>query len=353
MAGSLAMATSQRRSDVALIDRLFTEPYRFDFFQAVRLLERIGKGRAPIGRDGPYAREAVRFGQLVSMDFPASAVDSLERDPADDDLPPRMVTSFIGLLGFGGALPTVYTEELVGPRAKSRGPAVDFFNLFHHRIVSHFYRAWEKYHLPAQWEKGGDPGGDDDRLAACLFHLMGLGLPSLRERQGFADASLLFYTGVFAQQHRSAVMLERLVADRFGLAAEVLSFSGQWLRLRAEEQSRLGRSGGFNRLGREAVAGRKVWDVQSKFRVRLGPLSFARFRDFLPDGEASDHLMGLVRFYTRSELDFDVQLVLKKEDVPMCELSRGPSAARLGRTSWLKRRAFQHDAADAILKPSR
>jgi type VI secretion system protein ImpH len=349
------MATSQRRSDAHLIDRLFDEPFRFDFFQAVRLLERIGEGRAPVGLDGPFALESVRFEQLVSMEFPASAVDSLARAPEGEGGPPRMVTPFIGLLGAAGALPNVYTEELVGQRAKTAGPAVDFLNLFHHRVVSLFYRAWEKYHLPAQWEKGGGgrrpPGGAEDRFTACLFHLLGIGLGSLRGRQEFADESLLFYTGLFTQQHRSAVMLERLVADCFGVPAEVLSFSGQWLRLRPEEQSRLGRSGGFNRLGRDVVAGRKVWDVQSKFRLRLGPLDFASFRDFLPDGGASARLMSLVRFYTRSELDFDVQLLLKKEDVPMCRLSRGPSAPRLGRTTWLKRRAFERDAGDAIFRP--
>jgi type VI secretion system protein ImpH len=351
------MATSQRRSDVALIERLFEEPFRFDFFQAVRLLERIEKTRAPVGFDGPYARETVRFVQHVSMNFPASAVDSLERDP-QDDAPPRMATPFIGFLGFCGALPTVYSEELLGPRGMRRGPAVDFFNLFHHRIVSLFYRAWKKYHLPAQWEEGldrvpGRPDADGGPFTAGLYHLLGLGLGSLRERQGFADGSLLFYTGVFAQQHRSAVMLERLIADRFGHPAEVLSFTGQWLRLRTEEQSRLGRAGGFNRLGRDAVAGRKVWDAQSKFRLRLGPLTFASFREFLPDGSASEGLMGLVRFYTRSEFDFDVQLILKKEDVPGCELTRGPTAARLGRTAWLKRREFEYVAGDAVFKPDR
>jgi type VI secretion system protein ImpH len=351
------MATSQRRSDVALIERLFEEPFQFDFFQAVRLLARVGTSRAPVGFDGPYAHETVRFAQHVSMSFPASAVEALERDAEDDDAPPRMVTAFIGLLGFCGALPTVYTEELVGPRGKHRGPAVDFFDLFHHRIVSLFYRAWEKYHLPAQWEKSLDrdhqPDAGDDPFTASLFHLLGLGLRSLRERQGFADEALLYYTGVFAQQHRSAVMLERLIADCFGHPAEVLSFTGQWLRLRPEEQSRLGRSGGFNRLGRDAVAGRKVWDVQSKFRLRLGPLTLDAFREFLPDDDASEHLMSLVRFYTRSELDFDVQLILKKEDVPMCVLSRGPTAARLGRSSWLKRREFEYDAGDAIFKATR
>src|SRR5262249_8160137 len=80
--------------------------------------------------------------------------------------------------------------------------------------------------------------------------------------------------------------------------------------------SRTGRTGAFNRLGVDAVAGHKVWDDQSKFRVRLGPLAFDHFRSFLPGGRLSDVLVDLVRYYVRGELDFDVQVVLKPPDVP-------------------------------------
>ena len=55
------MATPSRRPDPPLSEELFDEPYRFDFFQAVRLLERLGPDAAPVGRDGPPAREVVRF----------------------------------------------------------------------------------------------------------------------------------------------------------------------------------------------------------------------------------------------------------------------------------------------------
>jgi type VI secretion system protein ImpH len=367
------MADPQRGSDPALIDRLFEEPYCFDFFQAVRLLGRTAPDRVPVGQDGPHAREVARFIQYLSLNFPASSIDELERaygprfarpaqaPPVQDDgdgdgKPPRMVTTFMGLIGPMGALPTVYTEELINTPARRRGAAIDFLDLFHHRLVSFFYRAWEKYNLPALWEKGAKagsgPGVGNDPFSVHLFDLIGLGLAPLRDRQAFPDASLLYHVGIFAQRHRSAVMLERLLRDQFGHPVTVRSFSGQWLRLEPEQRSRPGRRGTFNALGRDAVAGRKVWDVQSKFRVRIGPLDFRQFRALLPGGTGSGRLMHLVRYYVRAELDFDVQLILEAEEVPACRMSRDETcAAQLGRYAWLKCREFSRDSDDAVFRP--
>ena len=267
-----------------------------------------------------------------------------------------MTTSFIGLIGPLGALPTVYTEELTGPAARRGGAAVDFLDLFHHRMTSLFYRAWEKYNLPALWEKGAVAGAGQalgsDAFTTHLFDLLGLGLEPLRNRQAFPDPSLLYHVGIFSQQHRSALMLERLLHDYFGQPVEVMSFSGQWLRLEPEQRSRSGRHGAFNALGQDFVAGRRVWDLQSKFRVRIGPLSFEMFRKFLPGGDAHDRLMHMIRFYVRAELDFDVQLILEADDVPAFQASRAEAAStRLGRYSWLKSREFDHDANQAIFRP--
>jgi type VI secretion system protein ImpH len=351
-----------RRSDPSLSELLFQEPHRFDFFQAVRLLERIETDRCPVGQDGPPRREVARFVGHLALSFPASAVYSLDKTaplppgtPGIEDLPSRMCTPFMGLIGPLGALPTVYTETLIGMNRKLRVAPLDFFDLFHHRLVSLFYRAWEKYNIPTLWEQGQQTGGGrvgTDRFTRHIFDVIGLGAEPLRDQQHFRDESLLYYAGIFAQQHRSAVMLERLLIDYFGHPAAVVTFFGQWLRLEPAQQSRMGRTGQFNRLGIETVAGQKVWDDQGKFRVRLGPLDFDEFRDFLPGGRLSDILMDLVRFYVRVELDFDVQLILKAEEVPWCHPSRDPRrAAQLGRSSWLKCREFSHDAEDAVFKP--
>ena len=190
-----------RRSDPALADLLFQEPYRFDFFQAVRLLETIREGRSPVGLDGHPSDEVVRFVGHLSLTFPPSSIESLEPGPSagkghsEPSIPgpPRMTTPFMGLIGASGALPTVYTEALIALKTRRRNaPALDFLDLFHHRLVSHFYRAWEKYNVPALWERGNREAPGEvgrDAFSKHLFELIGLGpgaapQPAGGERRG-------------------------------------------------------------------------------------------------------------------------------------------------------------------------
>src|SRR4051812_862350 len=196
------MATPSRRTDAPLEQVLFEEPYRFDFFQAVRLLGRLAPDRAPVGREGPPDREVVRFSSRLSLDFPASAIHDLER-PQDPDDPPAMTVAFMGLTGPSGVLPRFYTELLMARRrAGDRTPAA-FFDVFDHRAVSLFHRAWEKYRFVVARERG-----EADQFSEAIFQLIGLGAGVMRGRHVFPDDVLLFYSGFFAQRHRPAVVLE-------------------------------------------------------------------------------------------------------------------------------------------------
>ena len=122
------------------------------------------------------------------------------------------------------------------------------------------------------------------------------------------------------------------------------------------ERTRLGREGAM--LGAGAVAGRSVWDRQSKFRIRLGPLTLRQYEGFLPaspklrssEGVPGGHLLkqlvDWVRLYLCYELDWDVRLRLKREEVPPLKLGRG---SRLGWTTWVGRRRGGTDADDLCL----
>jgi type VI secretion system protein ImpH len=55
------MATESRRTDLAVAHTLFAEGYRFDFFQAVRVLERLYPERQPIGGDAKPSQEVVPY----------------------------------------------------------------------------------------------------------------------------------------------------------------------------------------------------------------------------------------------------------------------------------------------------
>jgi len=344
------MAAQSRRTDPALEQILFDEGYRFDFFQAVRILERIYPSQRPIGLDSLPANETVRFRSLVSLTFPPSAIHEIV--PSDDGtVPAQMVVAFMGLTGLTGVLPRHYTELLL-ERVRYKDFALrDFLDIFNHRIISLFYRAWEKYRFPIAYERSRRSGQHDyDPFSLALFHVVGMGTNGLRGRLKFGDEALLYYSGLVAQQPRSASALEAIVSDYFSIPVNVKQFFGAWLVLEKANRTRMGRGEANNELGATAMLGSKCWDQQAGYRLVIGPLTFQRFRQFLPCDTGFLPLIELVRYLAGPTLDFDVQLVLKGAEVPACELKKpGPTALRLGWSSWLKTREFSEDAADAVL----
>lgn len=342
------MATQSRRTDPSVADLLFEAGYRFDFFQAVRVLERLYPDRQPVGRAVAPGQEVVRFHAHLSLGFPASAIHRIE--PAKDEKgPAQMTVAFMGLTGPLGVLPRHYTELLL-ERVRQRDHTLrEFLDLFNHRLISLLYRAWEKYRIPIAYERSALHYQEYDRFSLYLFDLMGMGTKGLRGRQQIPDKTLLFYTGLLAQQPRSASALAGLLQDYFGVPVSVTQFLGQWLPLAQAYRTSLGSSEGNNSLGVSALAGAYVWDQHAKFRVKIGPLTLSEFDTLMPSGHAFHALVQFCRFFSGQECDFEIQLILKAAQVPWCRLgSQGLGAPRLGWSAWLKRDAFLHDADDAI-----
>jgi type VI secretion system protein ImpH len=321
------------------------EGYRFGFFQAIRVLERLYPRRKAIGRASRPSEEVVRIKTRPSLEFPASEIQDVTIGE-NNDSQPRMTVNFMGLVGLLGVLPRHYTEFLLERASKKDLTLLDFLNIFNHRMISLFYRAWEKYRFHVRYERDGK-----DDFSQYLCSLIGIGTPGLRDRLLVKDAALLFYSGALAQRPRSAIMLERILHDYFGAPASVEQCVGRWIRLEPENTTRLGIQN--HELGHNSICGDRVWDRQSKFRVRLGPLQIGEFRRLLPGGDAFQELIQIVRFFAGMECDFDIQLILKAGEVPACQLlSRAQEGARLGWTSWLKTREFTQDAGETVVESS-
>jgi type VI secretion system protein ImpH len=329
---------------LALDQRLFDFPFEFDFFQAVRLLHLILNDRIGVGRIAKPGDEPVRFKARQSLEFAPSSLHSLS---AETD-PPEMTVAFLGLTGIQGVLPHHYTEHILA-RAQSRDFAMaEFLDLFNHRILSLFYRAWEKHRLPVRLQLAS-ANQEVDEFTQYLFDWIGMGTAGLRGRLAFVDQALLRYAGLLGQKPACAAALEGILRDYFGVPVEIQEFTGVWYALSREDQCNLEEQDLKNALGEGALAGDAVWDAQARFRIRLGPLELAQFAGFLPDGAGIEELRDLVRFYVGPVLQFDVQLVLKAEEVPWCRLGDETSSGpRLGWCGWLKTAEFQGDAADAV-----
>ncbi len=322
------MATQSRTTDPPLTQELFDEPYRFGFFQAVRLLERIYTDHEPVGQDADTNREVVRFRTRQTLSFPACEIHELTSDALQDGAPPEMMVAFMGLTGPVGVLPHQYTELLMD-RARYRDTALwSFLDIFNHRLISHFYRVWEKYHFPIAYERTGE-----DQFTGYLFDLIGMGTTGLRGRLSFKDQSLLFYGGLIAQRPHSATAIGAIVGDYFDVSSNVAQFVGEWLKL-GDNVTRLGSAN--SQLGLSTIAGNKVWSDQSKFSVRIGPMNLKKFTTFVPMGSAFKPLTEIVRLLVGLEFEFNIQLVLERDEVPFCVLGSDQNGPRLGWTSWLK-----------------
>jgi type VI secretion system protein ImpH len=330
------LATRRRYARVGEILR--ETPQKFEFFQAVRLIERLLPDRAPVGRFVSPDKEVMRFNAHSAFPFPASQIQNILWD---GDIP-VLVVNFMGLTGPMGVLPLYYTEMIID-RVRNRDHAIrEFFDLFNHRMISLFYQAWEKYRFTIAYERG-----ERDKFSHHLMDLIGIGTSSLDKRLKVDDDSLLFYSGLLALRPRSEAAIKRIIEDYFNVTVHIEQFTGAWFRLSAKDLCVFDRANSESeQLGGGAVVGDEIWHQQSGVRLHLGPMPLDQYLDFLPTGTAYEPLRSLAKFAGRGELDFEVRLILKQEEVPSCELDGAP---RLGWTSWAKTQPMLADAGDTIL----
>ncbi|MGB8473490.1 MAG: type VI secretion system baseplate subunit TssG [Candidatus Acidiferrum sp.] len=323
-------------------EQLRNAPYRFEFFQAIRLLERLAPGRKPLGRFTNPSEEVARLGAYPSLSFPASEIQSIDWPEAE---PPSVSVNFMGATGVQGPLPHFYTN-LIRDRLRSGDKTFrDFLDLFHHRMLSFFYQAWEKYRFAISYERG-----ERDRFSHHLLDLIGLGTAGLQERLAVPDDAFLFFAGILGQRPHSAHALELLLNDYFEVPFQVIQLVGGWFRLDASTECCVGeRSTPSEQLGLGAVVGDEVWNQQASARIRIGPLALDDYLDFLPNGSAYEPLRALLRFWTNEEIDFEVQLILNRDDVPRCELgAEGEAAPRLGWVTWMKSKPMDRHPEETI-----
>jgi type VI secretion system protein ImpH len=341
-----------------LIEALRAAPERFDFIQAVRILERAAQraaidsgGEIPalVGFDHDPRRESMLLRTVMELAFPSTEV--LQFDDAGRK--PELTVTLMGLNGVSGVLPSHYSRLVLEAfRDKNSAPR-DFLDMFNHRALSLFVRAAEKYRLPLAFERAGSRGKDS--ISTMLFALVGMRGSALQRRQAIPDETLVFYAGHFAQHSRTAGGLRRMLSEYFARPVGIKQFQGHWANLLTGEQTRLGGSVADSRryatLGVNAMLGSRVWDVQGSFRVQLGPLNYTQFKSFMPGAEQMAQLAALTRTYVGPALSFDVQVTLKASEVPGLVLSNNKEAGRrLGWNTWLPTRGARGDAGEAIFR---
>ena len=317
-----------------------------NFFQLVRSIERETGLR--LGSDLKPGQEPVVLKADPDAHFPAAEVASWNSETE----PPEVKVAFYGMFGPSGVLPQHYTQMLAD-RARIRDFALrDFLDMFNHRLLSFFYRCWEKHQFPISYETSRTAGLEDN-VTGALRGLIGLRTEGLWNRQSVPSSDFLYFSGHFANRRPTANAIRSMIQSAFNVPVQVEQFVGQWMLIPEAEQSRIGMQPlGFsigNRLGFEVVAGQRVRDYQNKFRVRIGPLSFSRFQELNPDSPKLRQVFDHIRLYVGPQFDFDLQVVLKRDEVATAQLGN-PKSASLGWNTWLGDWKKPHDADDAVFQ---
>jgi type VI secretion system protein ImpH len=326
------VAGENRVSDRPLAELLAPRARHFSFFQLVRLLELFSKGLVRTGYGGPASAEALRFRPDTALAFPATDVTELELlQPSETTIErSRITTTFLGLYGSSSPLPSFYSEEILWAD-EDPNRVRDFLDLFHHRLLSLFYRCWSKYRHYVQFEYG-----KDDPLTPRLLSLIGLGSQLLNQGTGLPEPlRLLHFAGLINQQPHSASALECILSEYFDhLPVEIEQCTGRWVTIQNEQLSRLGEKN--CRLGTDCSIGSLVYSRTGNFRIWIGPINYQKYIEFLPDQQNHSLLHSLVNFFTIDQLEFDTAFrVLQPPRLQLLSKARESSSARLGWNSWL------------------
>jgi type VI secretion system protein ImpH len=336
------MASTAGPAAHALALQLQEEGPRFDFYAAVRRIECANPEAPKIGTSLKPGDDPVRFCQEPTLAFPPSAVARVTPDHLTNVA--RVYVNFIGLMGPNGPLPlhlTEYARERIlhfNDHTLAR-----FLDIFHHRVVSLFYRAWAINQQEISFEHEGY-----DRIADYIASLFGDGQESCKRRDSVPDLAKLHYSGRLTNTPRNAEGLEAVVQDFFQIKTRVETFVGEWIELPVDSRCRLGESKMTGTLGSTTIVGSRIWECQYKFRIIMGPMGYTDYQRMLPGGDSLRRLIDWVQNYIGDELSWDVQLILRKEEAPAAQLGR---SGRLGWSTWIKAKPLPHDADNLVLNP--
>ena len=326
----------------AALTPLQANPLGFEFFEAMRRVECAWASFPRLGTAARPADEPVRLGQAPALHFPPSMLADIE-SLASGRL--KIRGYFLGLFGPHGPLPLHLTEYAHDRATNSRDRTfAAFADIFHHRILELFYRAWADARPIVQFDRPSE-----DRFSRYVGALIGIADPSLRGRDAWPDRARLFFAGLLAAGTRTRSALESLLQEYLQLGVRVEECVGQWLPVAASDRTCLGAESDSAVLGRTSVLGERVWNAQHRIRLVIGPVSLGQLMQFLPGGATLERLRTVMLTYLGYEYAWDVQFLTQRDRLPGVRLGQ---FGHLGWTTWVDPTRSGQPVDDVIIDVS-
>ena len=328
------------------------------FLEVIRLLELLDfsqhselKSLSPtLEGSASYPHQTWQFRTQIGLSFPTGAITGVEL-PGQSGAGERkstIIVPFLSLVGPVGALPRHYTKAVIQRLLQKDSALAEFLEIFNKRLLTQFYRASMKYRLPASaqraWPVKADRSNDAklelnrEPITRLLTFLVGWNRQSHSRRFDFSDRLPLFFAGAFTRSVRPVASLVGLLSHFLGMPVSVLEFCGQWLYLNDSDRTKFARSDDYSpvplQLGVNCIAGNRIWDVQSKIRLQIGPVNYDRFSQLLPNGALFRGLCDLTRLYLGIEWNFDVEIILEPRQTKATKVGDRLNVSLLGWNTW-------------------
>lgn len=335
--------------DRARIDPLLARGREFGFFQAVRSLEAALAGHARIGHLGPVAEERLRLRPDLGLGFPTGDIAAIDRLPDRPGQPARyeLVAGFLGIYGASSPMPSYLTEDLLA--LEETNPLTRrFLDLFNHRLLSLFYRAWQKYRCA-----DADMAGPQGLYTRRLLLLLGLDhLPQVCDDR-LVSLQLIRFAELLTQHPHSAIGLQTCLRRFFpGIPIQVEPCVAVWTAIPPDQRSSLGMQG--ISLGQDFWLGENVCNRSTTFRVAIGPIDYRTFQEFLPGAARRQELEALIAVFNQDGLDCEIAISVRTTATPFLDGEGGDDGfppVRLGEPTHLlglNARLGEGDDADSI-----
>jgi type VI secretion system protein ImpH len=327
--------------------QLLEQPEKYHIFHALRVIEAEFSDAPRFGEAMRPRQEKFRLEQEAELAFPTSSIAKIQA-PANNK-PGRLVNRFFGLFGPNGPLPLHLTEFARDRYRNFRDPTfLAFGNMLTHRLFGLLYRAWAVAQPAPSFDRSGQKGAEarnKDKFAEKVAALSGHYGRGFDNRDEMPDLAKRHFVGHLSPGPRHANGLVSIVSAFVRAPVELQQFIGQWLDLEPDDRWQLGSSVG---MGLGTSIGERVWSHAAKFRLRIGPVSLVDFERLMPGSPSLQRLEAIVRNYVGDTLDWDINLVLAKNEVPKAVLGQ---TTMLGHTSWIGTPIRDKDADDLYLIP--
>jgi type VI secretion system protein ImpH len=332
------MANSNRLAK-RYLEELSKDPeqlYKQDFAPLLRYLDANAPLASRIGYSVSPKQDCVRFGQTPLLHFHSSAFTEVRFGAVNGNY--KLKNSYWGMLGINGSLPNHLTEYAIERNYRLKDKTfAEFLDIFHHRFISLFYRAWADAECSVSHDR---PEHDTFKQRISTFS----GETNVQQEAFNQNQNIHQYlSGLFSQKNRSSKVLSQLLSESLHLDVSIAEFQGCWYDIEPSEKTRLGSTNAT--LGMDSIIGERTFQRSFNFSINIGPIDYAQYMALLNNKQRIKSIIAITQKAVGQEYEFSINVLLKAYQTQPCQLG----SAQLGINSWCQDKSSHLAQHDPIL----